>query len=104
MWWHDPRREFSPSFSACSAYSLRSLRLKLHACVLTPDHVHLLLTPAQDITLERVMQLIKGGYSHNFGSQFGRKKEVWQRGFTVTIVFATLTILQRIESTSIGIR
>lgn len=50
------------------------------------------------------MQLIKGGYSHNFGSQFGRKKEVWQRGFTVTIVFATLTILQRIESTSIGIR
>jgi putative transposase len=47
-----------------------------------PEHVHLLLTPGDDITLERVLQLIKGGYSHNFGSEFGRKKEVWQRGFT----------------------
>jgi hypothetical protein len=36
----------------------------------------------QEITLERVVQLIKGGYSHSFGSEFGRKKEVWQRGFT----------------------
>ena len=42
----------------------------------------MLLTPAKDVTLERVVQLIKGGYSHKFGSEFGRKKEVWQRGFT----------------------
>jgi putative transposase len=28
------------------------------------------------------MQLIKGGYSHRFGAEFGRKKEIWQRGFT----------------------
>jgi putative transposase len=28
------------------------------------------------------VQLIKGGYSHKFGSEFGRRKEVWQRGFT----------------------
>ena len=27
------------------------------------------------------MQLIKGGYSHAFGLEFGRK-EIWQRGFT----------------------
>lgn len=55
---------------------------QLHAFVLMPEHVHLLLTPALDITLERSVQLIKGGYSHNFGSEFGRKKGVWQRGFT----------------------
>jgi len=41
----------------------------------------LLLTPATDITLERAVQLIKGGYSRGFGLQFGRK-EIWQRGFT----------------------
>jgi putative transposase len=29
-----------------------------------------------------VLQLIKGGYSHAFGAEFGKHKEVWQRGFT----------------------
>jgi putative transposase len=53
---------------------------QLHAFVVMPEHVHLLITPST--TLERAVQLIKGGYSHAFGSEFGRKKEVWQRGFT----------------------
>ncbi len=42
----------------------------------------LLLTPANDITIEHVTQLIKGGYSHALGSILGRKREIWQRGFT----------------------
>jgi putative transposase len=54
----------------------------LHSFVLMPDHVHLLLTPAQDVTLERTVQLIKGGYSHTLGTLIGRKSEIWQRGFT----------------------
>jgi putative transposase len=53
----------------------------LHAFVLMPEHVHLLLTPADDVTLERAVQHIKGGYSHVFGCQYGHG-EVWQRGFT----------------------
>jgi len=53
---------------------------QLHAFVVMPEHVHLLLTP--DTTLERAVQLIKGGYSHIFGTSFGRRKEIWQRGFT----------------------
>jgi putative transposase len=47
-----------------------------------PEHVHLLLTPAPEVTLERAIQFIKGGYSHALGSELGRKGEVWQRGFT----------------------
>jgi len=50
---------------------------KLHAFVVMPDHVHLLLTP-QAITLERAVGLIKGSFSHRLGS----KVLVWQRGFT----------------------
>jgi putative transposase len=50
---------------------------KLHAFVVMPDHIHLLLTP-QDITLERSIQLIKGGVSHRLTS----KLPIWQRGFT----------------------
>jgi putative transposase len=49
----------------------------LHDFVVMPEHVHLLLTP-QDITLERAIQLIKGGFSHRLESKF----PVWQRGFT----------------------
>jgi putative transposase len=36
---------------------------KLHAFVVMPDHIHLLLTP-QGETIERVMGLIRGGSSH----------------------------------------
>jgi REP-associated tyrosine transposase len=57
---------------------------QLHAFVVMPEHVHLLITPER--TLERAMQLIKGGFSHSFGREFGTHKgthkEVWQRGFT----------------------
>ncbi len=49
----------------------------LHAFVVMPDHIHLLLTP-QTITLERSMGLIKGGFSHRMASML----PVWQRGFT----------------------
>lgn len=53
---------------------------QLHAFVVMPEHVHLLITPT--VTLERAIQLIKGGYSRSFGLEFGLKKEVWQPGFT----------------------
>ncbi len=60
----------------------RQGRFELHAFVLMPEHVHLLLTPAPSITLERSLQFIKGGYSYALGVELGRKGEVWQRGFT----------------------
>jgi putative transposase len=50
---------------------------KLHAFVVMPDHIHLLLTPT-GITLERAIQLIKGGFSRRLPS----KLPLWQRGFT----------------------
>ena len=48
---------------------------KLHAFVVMPDHVHLLLTTAN---LPATMKLIKGGFSHRLAS----KLPIWQRGFT----------------------
>jgi putative transposase len=40
------------------------------------------MTPSQNTTLEHAVQLIKGGYSHALGAILGRKREIWQRGFT----------------------
>src|SRR5437588_3306006 len=59
----------------------RQGRFDLYAFVLMPDHVHLLFTPAQDVTLERAVQLVKGGYSHAVGVEISRR-EIWQKGFT----------------------
>ena len=53
-------------------------RYELHAFVLMPDHIHLLLTPAPDISIEKAMQFIKGGFSFRLQS----KLDVWQSGFT----------------------
>jgi putative transposase len=60
----------------------REGRFQLHAFVVMPEHVHLLITSAANVTLEHAIQLIKGGYSHALGEILGRKREIWQRGFT----------------------
>jgi putative transposase len=60
----------------------RAGRFQLHSFVIMPEHVHLLITPSNDITIERAVQFIKGGYSHALGAELGRKREIWQRGFT----------------------
>lgn len=54
----------------------------LHELVLMPDHFHLLITPNSEITLERAVQLVKGGYSFRVSKELGFKGEIWQRGFT----------------------
>jgi putative transposase len=53
----------------------------LHEFVLMPDHLHLILTPGETTTLEKSMQLIKGGSSHDIHKQRGHKMEIWQQGF-----------------------
>jgi putative transposase len=54
----------------------------LHSFVLTPDHFHVLLTPAPDKPLERAVQLIKGGSAHALGKERQLRFPVWQRGFS----------------------
>ena len=49
--------------------------------VIMPDHLHLLLTVYNEMTIEKAMQLIKGRFSHRLSHEFGYKGEVWQRGF-----------------------
>jgi putative transposase len=54
-------------------------RYELHGFVVMPEHLHVLLTPAPNQTIERCAQCIKGGFSHEVRAQFGG--EVWQVGF-----------------------
>ncbi len=54
--------------------------MEVHEFVFMPNHVHLLLTPAPDVPLEKAIQFIKGGFSFRVGKELGFKGEVWQKG------------------------
>src|SRR5438094_10287660 len=58
-----------------------------------PEHVHLLLTRRKTLILERTVQLIRGGYSHAFGIEFGKHKE-FCREVSRTIGFGIVQILK----------
>jgi putative transposase len=51
----------------------------LHEFVLMPDHFHLLLSPA--LSLERSLQLIKGGFSYRAKKEIGFAGEIWEKSF-----------------------
>jgi putative transposase len=91
---------YSVYFITASAFQRRSLFLKepmarlfvevlfnyrdeknylLHEFVLMPDHFHLLLSPI--LSLERSLQLIKGGFSFRAKKELGHSGEIWQPSY-----------------------
>ena len=52
------------------AENRRKKRFLLHAFVIMPNHFHLLLTPAEEIALEKALQFIKGGFSYRAKREF----------------------------------
>ena len=61
-------------------------KFRLHDFVVMPNHVHLLLTVGEGMTIERAMQFIKGGFSYRLKKEYGYLGDVWQRGFSETRV------------------
>jgi putative transposase len=56
-------------------------RFLLHDFVIMPNHFHLLLTPAADISLEKALQFIKGGFSYGAKREVHFAFEIWQPSF-----------------------
>jgi REP-associated tyrosine transposase len=54
----------------------------LHEFVVMPDHFHLLLTVDAELTVERSVQFIKGGFAFRAGRELGFRAPVWQKGFS----------------------
>ncbi len=93
-----PGQTFAITFNTWKCYPLpervRSLvldgcvhshgvRFELHAAVVMPDHVHLLLTPRRDdvgntFPLSQIMNGIKGSAAHSVNRALGRRGHVWQ--------------------------
>ena len=57
-------------------------KFRVHDFVIMPDHLHLLLTVPEDMTIEKVMQFIKGRFSYRLKHEFQYMGEVWQHGFS----------------------
>jgi putative transposase len=56
-------------------------RLQVHEFVFMRNHVHLILTPSADISLEKAMQFIKGGFSFRAKREANFNGEIWQKGY-----------------------
>jgi putative transposase len=54
----------------------------LHAFVVMPDHFHILLTVGAEMTIERAVQFIKGGFAFRAARELGFRPPVWQKGFS----------------------
>ena len=57
-------------------------RFLLHEFVVMPDHFHLIVTPAEDVPLEKAIQYIKGGFSFRAKKEQAFQSLVWQESFT----------------------
>jgi putative transposase len=57
-------------------------KFRLHEFVVMPDHFHVLITVGKELTIERAVQFIKGGFAFRAGKEFGFRAPVWQNGFS----------------------
>ena len=54
----------------------------VHRHVIMPEHLHVILTPSETTSLEKAVQLIKGGSSREIGAKLQSRFPVWHLGFT----------------------
>ena len=78
-------------------------RYLLHEFVLMPEHFHLSLTPTPNVSQEKAVQRIKGGFSFRVKREMGSNLEVWQPD-PPTTVFVTPWIMPGMLHTSIRIQ
>ena len=62
--------------------NVRAKKFRIHDFGVMPNHVHLLVTVDRDVSIEKAMQLIKGGFSYRLKHELGYAGEVWLRGFS----------------------
>jgi len=72
-------------------------KFQLHDFVIMPNHVHLLMSVGGDMTIEKAMQFIKGGFSYRLKKECGYLGEAWQRGFSEVRVGNRESFLQHRE-------
>jgi len=73
---------FAEMFVDVLRKSMAAGRFEVHDFVVMPDHVHLLLSVGEGVSIEKAVQFVKGGFSYRVKKELGYNGEVWQRGFS----------------------
>jgi putative transposase len=66
-------------------------KYRLHEFVVMPDHFHALITVDVNMTVEKAVQLMKGGFSFRAARELRIKAPFWQKGFSEIRVFDSET-------------
>jgi putative transposase len=62
--------------------TMRTKGIVIYDFVVMPNHVHILMTVPGEISLEKAMQLVKGGFSFRANKELGFPGEIWQWGYS----------------------
>jgi REP-associated tyrosine transposase len=79
-------RDDFQAYLACLRQVGQKRSLELHAYVLMPDHVHLLLTPPSDAALSAAVQDVGRTYVRAFNRRHGRSGTLWEGRFRSAVV------------------
>ncbi|MGA8220349.1 MAG: transposase [Candidatus Acidiferrales bacterium] len=53
----------------------------LHALVVMPEHLHVLLTPGEEASIEKAVQMIKGGSAFKIRKELNYTSPIWHSGY-----------------------
>ena len=59
---------------------MRAKKFKVHDFAVMPTHLHVLLTPGPEMSIEKAAQLRKGNFSYRAKKELGVEWEIWQKG------------------------
>ncbi|MCZ6469887.1 MAG: transposase [Gammaproteobacteria bacterium] len=70
----------------CLLNSAQNNRLKIHAYVLMPDHVHLLASPATGQSIPKTLQSLGRKYVQYFNNKYASSGTLWEGRYRATIL------------------
>jgi putative transposase len=73
-------------FHDCLDAAAYNYRLRLHAYVLMPDHVHILATPSSTDSVSRTIQSIGRNYVQYFNESYGGSGTLWEGRYRATVI------------------
>lgn len=73
-------------FHDCLDAAAYNYKLKVHAYVLMPNHVHILATPVNTNSISRVTQSVGRNYVQYFNECYGGSGTLWEGRYRATIV------------------
>lgn len=66
--------------------SAETNRLKIHAYVLMPDHVHLLASPGKEQSVPKTLQSLGRKYVQYFNAKYGSSGTLWEGRYRATVL------------------